>query len=53
MVRQGRNGSEKDKEEKKSGPHLNKKNNINFIICEQYGLKYEIVLFINAKNSII
>jgi len=34
---------------KESGPHLNKKNNINFTICEQSGLKFKIALFINAK----
>ena len=34
---------------KESGPHLNKKNNISFTICEQCSLKFEIALFINAK----
>ena len=34
---------------KENGPHMNKKNNISFTICEQCGLKFEIVLFINAK----
>ena len=34
---------------KESGPHMNKKKNISFTICEQCGLKFEIVLFINAK----
>ena len=47
-----RNENEKDKEEKKVGP-TEKKNNIQFTIGEQCGLKYEIALFINCKNYTI
>ena len=46
--RKPRKGEEK-KKKKGSGPHRIK-NNINLTIDEQCGPKFEIALFINAKN---